>query len=139
MSDINTATLTGRLAQDPAVFDTENGKIVRFTLASNADYKVGDEFKSRVTYNSVAVFDKFKADTAAKLHKGDTVLIQGAVETHSYESEGQTKYTTEIALRPMHSLLKKLNVAAKEKAGPQQTASQAAGSRPARSAQRQPA
>ena len=115
MSDINSYTGEGRLTRDPQVINTENGKIVRFTIAQAEHYKSGDEIKENVTFNPVAIYDKFKAEYAEKnLHKGSHVIVQGAVETHSYDSEGSTRYATEIALRPGKAFLKLLDVKPKQ-------------------------
>jgi single-strand DNA-binding protein len=142
MSDINWATLTGRVAQKPSIYDTDNGKIVRFNLATTEQYKSGEEFKERVTYNSVAVYDKFKAEAAAKFEQGDRVLLQGSVQTHSYNKNGETKYTTEIALRPGDRLmlLTKVKPKTEPKTEPKssESAAEAIGKRPVQSEKPQP-
>ena len=114
MSDMNLAMLEGRLGRDPQIINTESGKIARFNVATTEHYKAGDDIKERTTWTPVAVYDKFKAEYVEKnLHKGSHVLVQGSIESHSYESEGQTKYATEVAVRPGKSLLKSLDAAVK--------------------------
>ena len=116
MSDVNSVFIEGRLGRDPQIITTETGKIGRFSIASAQHYKSGDEVKENVTWTQVALYDKYKIETAEKsLHKGSHVLISGQLESHSYDDNGTTRYSTEVALRPGKSLLKILDVTPKDK------------------------
>ena len=76
------------------------------------------------------MYDKFKADTAAKLAQGDRVLLQGSVETHSYEKDGETKYTTEVAVRSGDKLMMLVKAKPKPEPATAMSAANAVGKRP---------
>lgn len=98
----NKVILMGRLTKDPDVRYTQGEQptaIARFTLAVNREYqKQGEErqadFITCVAFGSRAEFiEKY-------FHKGNSILIEGRIQTGSYTDKetGKTVYTTDIVV-----------------------------------------
>ena len=96
-SGLNKVILIGNLGKDPEVRSFETGKNVRFTLATNEDYKTksGDK-ASHTEWHNISLW-RGLADIAEKyLRKGSQVYIEGRIRYRSYEQEGVKKFYTEI-------------------------------------------
>lgn len=105
----NNVQLIGRLGNDPQVRNFDSGKkMVSFSLATNESYTNNNGEKVEDTqWHNIVVWGK-KADVAEKyLKKGLEIAIQGKLINRSYESNGQTRYITEINLNEMLMLDKK--------------------------------
>lgn len=90
---MNKVVLMGRLTADPDVKTVQGGeplKIARYTLAVD---RRGD----KTDFPVCKCFGK-TADFAEKyLRKGTKILIEGQIQTGSYENKnGDTVYTTEV-------------------------------------------
>ena len=97
----NFITLVGRLGADPDVKETIKGdSFASLSMATNERYKAKDgEYKEKTQWHKVIVFNSQVASSLAKyMKKGDTIIVQGQVEYRSYESDGITKYTTEVVV-----------------------------------------
>lgn len=98
---INSVMLIGRLGADPDVRETTKGdSYASLSLATNERYKAKDgEYKEKTQWHKVMVFNPQVAQSLQKyMKKGDTIHVQGQVEYRSYESDGTTKYVTEIVV-----------------------------------------
>lgn len=101
---MNLVVLMGRLTQDPELrFLPGNGMAVStFTLA--VDKGLSREKKAEFEQNGkptadfirVRVWGKQAENCANYLAKGRQVLIQGSIETGSYEKEGKRVFTTDV-------------------------------------------
>ena len=89
---MNKVILAGRLTKDPDVRETTNGmKVARYTIAVDR-YKEGADF-----INCIA-FDK-RAEFAEKyLSKGRKIMIEGHIQTGSYEKDGHKVFTTDVVI-----------------------------------------
>ena len=105
---MNKVFIQGNLGQNPECreFQNNNG-VANFSVATTERYKDGEEWKDRTEWVNVAVFNgwKFVKDY---ITKGDSVLIEGKLRTSSYESNGATRYKTEVIVDRSGSI-KKLN------------------------------
>lgn len=94
---MNRITITGRLTKDPELKYTAGGKAVcKFTLAVDRPGKdKGADFLNVVTWEKAA-------DFAAKYTaKGKRVLVNGRIETRSWDKEDGSKgFATEIVADP---------------------------------------
>lgn len=101
---MNLVVLMGRLVQDPELrFLPGNGIAVStFTLAvdKGLSKEKKSEFeqsgKATADFIRVRVWGKQAENCANYLAKGRQVLIQGNIETGSYEKDGRRVYTTEV-------------------------------------------
>ncbi len=96
---INKAILIGNLTRDPEKKALPNGTVVTsLALATNRVWKDRDGKKQESTdYHNVVVFGR-PAETAAQyLVKGQSVYIEGRIQTRSWDDkDGSKKYRTEI-------------------------------------------
>lgn len=89
---MNLVILKGRLTKDPDIRTTQDGKtIARYSLAVDR-YKEGADFINCVCFGKTAEFvEKY-------LSKGMSILINGHIQTGSYEKDGKKIYTTEVVV-----------------------------------------
>lgn len=97
---LNLVVVQGRLGKDPETRFTSGGQAVaNFTIATDESYKNNDGEKIKKTewHNIVAWGKMVESFIQPYLHKGDLILVQGKLQTRSWEAkDGTTKYTTEI-------------------------------------------
>lgn len=95
----NKAFIIGNLTRDPEIKALPSGmKVCTFAVATNRVWKDKNGAKQEsVDYHNVVVFGR-QAETAAQyLKKGASVLVEGRMQTRSWEAkEGGKKYRTEI-------------------------------------------
>jgi single-strand DNA-binding protein len=90
---LNTVRLIGFLGANPELRYTGNGTaVVSLRLATNR--RVGE--KDVVDWHRVTVWGKQAENAARFLSKGRKVMVEGQLQTRSYESNGQTRYVTEV-------------------------------------------
>ncbi|MFW9872557.1 MAG: single-stranded DNA-binding protein [Candidatus Thorarchaeota archaeon] len=89
----NKVILAGFLTKDPELKYTPNGTaICNLSIALNRKYKQGDEFKTEVTYvNNIAVWGKQGENCAEYLNKGEAVIIDGRLQSQSWEDKQGNK------------------------------------------------
>lgn len=96
---LNKAIVIGNLTRDPEVKALPSGiKVCSMAVATNRVWKDKNGAKQEaVDYHNVVVFGR-QAETAAQyLKKGASVLVEGRMQTRSWEAkEGGKKYRTEI-------------------------------------------
>ena len=92
---INRAVVSGRLTKDPVLSKTSAGvSIVRFTIAS--DRRKDQSGESKADFISCIAF-RSTADFIANYgKKGMLLIVDGRIQTGSYQRNGQTVYTTDI-------------------------------------------
>lgn len=95
---LNKAIIIGNLTRDPEVRSLPSGiQVTSFSVATNRVWKDKDGAKQESTeYHNVVVFGRQAETSAQYLKKGSSVLVEGRLQTRSWESEGQKKYRTEI-------------------------------------------
>lgn len=99
----NRSIIMGNLARDPVVRYTQSKTAVAsFTVASNRSVKDGDSYKDVADYIPVVVWDKLAENAEKFLKKGSGVLVEGRIQTRSYEDQqGNKKYVTEVVANNM--------------------------------------
>lgn len=87
---MNKVITMGRLTADPKVSQTTTGKkVARFNLALDR-MKDGADFPSYIAWEKRAEFlEKW-------CHKGMRLLIEGHLQTGTYEKDGHKVYTTDV-------------------------------------------
>ncbi len=95
----NKAVIIGNLTRDPEIKALPSGiKVCSMAVATNRSWKDKNGARQEsVDYHNVVVFGR-QAETAAQyLKKGANVLVEGRMQTRSWEAkEGGKKYRTEI-------------------------------------------
>jgi single-strand DNA-binding protein len=109
MQDFNRVTILGNVTKDPETRAFQNGgKVVTFSVATNERWtdKASGEKKDRAQFHNVAIFDEAKGEVATRfLRKGSRVLIEGQLETRSWDKDGEKRYATEVVVRPFNGSL----------------------------------
>lgn len=97
---LNKSFVYGNLTRDPEMKAMPNGsKVTSLSLATNRVYKDKDGAKQeQVEYHNIVVFGKQAETSAQYLKKGQGVLIEGRIQTRSWDDKttGEKKYRTEI-------------------------------------------
>lgn len=97
--DINRATIVGRLTRDPEVRTTPSGiNVTSFGVATNFVWndQSGNK-KEQVEFHNVVAWRKLGEIVGQYLHKGSRVLVEGRLQTRSWEGQdGSKKNRTEI-------------------------------------------
>ncbi|MGF1467065.1 MAG: single-stranded DNA-binding protein [Sandaracinaceae bacterium] len=101
---LNKVLLIGNLGLDPELRYTQNGTaVLRLRLATTERYMTrGGERQERTEWHTVVFFGN-RAEALNKfLGKGQTVYVEGRVQTRSWEDkEGQKRYTTEVVAQQL--------------------------------------
>lgn len=101
--DYNKAIIVGRLTQDPEEKSLPSGQtVVNFSMATNRVYNDKDGNKQEDTeYHNIVFFGKTAEIASQYLSKGKTCLVEGRLQTRSWEDEetGKKQYRTEIVGR----------------------------------------
>ena len=93
---MNKVILMGRLARDPDVRTTQGGKsVARMTLA--VDRRRGPDGQQEADFLVLIAWEKIADIAANYLHKGSKILVEGRLQSRSYEAQDGTKrYVTEV-------------------------------------------
>jgi len=95
--NLNVAIVSGRLVRDPELKALPSGvSICNFSLATNHIYTKDSEKKESVEFHNVVLFGKQADNTARFLKKGSEALVEGRLQTRSWEKDGVKHYRTEI-------------------------------------------
>ena len=95
---LNRVTLFGNLGADPELRTTAAGQsVLTFSLATNDVYFDKDRNKQeRTEWHKVVLFGNRATALQRILAKGTRVLVEGRLQTSSYEKEGVKRYKTEV-------------------------------------------
>ena len=87
--------LIGRLTADPEIRATQSGKTVAsYRLAVDRAFK--SEGQPEADFINCIAFGKGAEFAEKYLHKGMKILVEGRIQTGSYEKDGVKHYTTDI-------------------------------------------
>ncbi|NQV93198.1 single-stranded DNA-binding protein [Candidatus Kaiserbacteria bacterium] len=95
---LNKAFVFGNLTRDPELRSLPSGvQVTSFSIATNRVWKDKDGAKQEsAEFHNVVVFGRQAETSAQYLKKGSSVLIEGRLQTRSWEADGVKKYRTEI-------------------------------------------
>lgn len=101
---MNKVILVGRLGADPEAKQTTSGFVCRFSLATSE--KRGE--KDYTEWHRVVAFGKLAENCGKFLKKGSEALVDGRVQTRSWEKDGEKMFSTEIIAQTVKFLSKKV-------------------------------
>lgn len=110
MLSLNKVLLIGHLTRDPELRYTPSGAAVaNLGLAVNRRYTNGSgEPKEDVAFLTVVAWQKQAETTAQYLKKGSPVLIEGRLQTRTWESkDGEKRSTVEVVAERVQFLGRK--------------------------------
>ncbi len=95
---LNKAIVIGNLTRDPEMKALPSGiKVTSLSLATNRVWKDRNGAKQEsVDYHNIVVFGRQAETSAQYLKKGASALVEGRMQTRSWDQDGQKKYRTEI-------------------------------------------
>ncbi|HAD82895.1 MAG: hypothetical protein A2509_09900 [Candidatus Edwardsbacteria bacterium RIFOXYD12_FULL_50_11] len=96
---LNRVLLSGRLTRDPELRYTPNGSAVcNFSLAVNRRHKdQSGRWQDDTTFINVVAWQAIAENVNKYLHKGSPVMVEGRLESRSWETEtGQKRTVIEI-------------------------------------------
>lgn len=99
MKNINQIILLGNITRSPELKYTQTGTaIFRFSIATNRQWtdKESGEKKEAVDYHNIIFWGKLAELVSQFTDKGSRILVQGRLQTRSWEKDGVKKYMTEI-------------------------------------------
>jgi len=95
---LNKALVYGNLTRDPEMKSLPSGtQVTSFSIATNRVWKDKDGGKQESPeFHNIVVFGRQAETVAQYLKKGSSALVEGRMQTRSWESDGVKKYRTEI-------------------------------------------
>jgi len=90
--------IVGNLTKDPELKQLPSGSsVANFSVATNRTWKDKDGAKQEdVEYHNIVIFGKMAETVAQYMRKGSQLMIEGRLQTQSWEKDGVKKYRTEI-------------------------------------------
>ena len=102
--NLNKVILVGRLTNDPNLRTTPTGQAVcSFGLATNRIWTDKNNQKQEKTeFHNIVLWQKLAETASQYLKKGNLVLIEGRIQTRSWQDQnGNKRYRTEIVAENM--------------------------------------
>jgi single-strand DNA-binding protein len=95
---LNKVYLIGNLTRDPELKALPSGmKVCSFGLATNSTFKDKEgQRQDRTEFHNIVVFGRVGELSHQYLKKGSQALIEGRIQTRSWEQNNEKKYRTEI-------------------------------------------
>ncbi len=95
---LNQVTLMGNLTRDPELRQTPTGQnVTSFSLALNRAYKdQSGEWQEVTDYIDIVCWGPLAERVAQYLSKGRRCLVQGRLQSRSWEQEGQKRSKVEV-------------------------------------------
>lgn len=95
---LNQVTLMGNLTRDPELRQTPNGQsVTSFSLALNRSYKdASGEWQEVTDYIDIVCWGPLAERVAQYLSKGRRSLVQGRLQSRSWEQDGQKRSKVEV-------------------------------------------
>jgi len=95
---LNQVTLMGNLTRDPELRNTPNGQnVTNFSIALNRSYKDSDgEWQEATDYVDIVCWGPLAERVNQYLSKGRRCLVQGRLQSRSWEQEGQKRSKVEV-------------------------------------------
>lgn len=95
---LNKAMIIGNLTRDPELKSLPSGiKVCNFSVATNRVWYDKEKGKQESTdYHNVVVFGRTAETVAQYMKKGSSILVEGRMQTRSWDADGGKKYRTEI-------------------------------------------
>src|SRR3954468_5351811 len=95
---LNQVTLMGNLTRDPELRQTPTGQnVTSFSLALNRNYKDSSgEWQEATDYIDIVCWGPLAERVAQYLSKGRRCLVQGRLQSRSWEQDGQKRSKVEV-------------------------------------------
>jgi len=92
---MNRVILMGRLARDPETQTTTTGKLkCRMTIA--VDRPKAKDGTQNADFIGLVAWERTAEFSEKYLSKGQRILVEGRIQTSSYEKDGEKRYATDV-------------------------------------------
>lgn len=100
---LNKIFVLGNLTRDPELKSLPGGSAVcNFGVATNRTFTGKDGKKQeQVEFHNVVAFARQAEIIAQYLKKGSSILVEGRIQTRSWEKDGAKQYRTEVVVENM--------------------------------------
>lgn len=93
----NKCIIQGNLGHDPELRMTQGGQAVaNFSVATSEKFKRNEQWEEKTEWHSIVVWGKQAENCSKYLKKGKGVLLEGKIQTRTWEKDGTKHYKTEI-------------------------------------------
>lgn len=88
----------GNLTRDPEIKALPSGiKVCNFSVATNRTWKDKNGAKQEsADYHNIVVFGRQAEIVAQYMKKGSSIMVEGRMQTRSWDADGGKKYRTEV-------------------------------------------
>lgn len=94
---MNKVILFGNLTRDPELKALPSGQhVATFGLATNRRVKKDEQWTDVPEFHTVVVWGRQAETSAQYLKKGSQALVEGRLQTRSWEKDGAKQYRTEV-------------------------------------------
>jgi single-strand DNA-binding protein len=96
---LNKSLIYGNITKDPELKSLQSGaSVCSFSVATNRTWIGKDGKKQEESqFHNIVCFGKTAENVAQYMRKGSPILIEGRIQTRSWEAkDGSKRYTTEI-------------------------------------------
>lgn len=97
--NLNKAIVVGNITRDPELKALTNGQdVCTFSVATNRQWtdKSSGKKQEQVEYHNIVAYGKTAGNIAKFMKKGNQILVEGRIQTRSWEKDGKKFYRTEI-------------------------------------------
>ena len=100
---MNKVILMGRLTRDAAITyaQSNSSQIARFTVAVDRRFKREGEAQAGADFISCVAFGKQAEFLERYGRKGTKFVVEGRIQTGSYNKDGKTVYTTDVVVESL--------------------------------------
>ncbi len=94
---MNKVILFGNLTRDPELKSLPSGQsVASFSIATNRRVKKDEQWTDVPEYHNVVVWGRQAETSAQYLKKGSQALVEGRLQTRSWDKDGVKQYRTEV-------------------------------------------
>jgi single-strand DNA-binding protein len=94
---MNKVIIFGNLTRDPELRTTPGGQqVTTLSIATNRRVKKDEQWTDVPEYHTIVVWGRQAETSAQYLKKGSQALVEGRLQTRSWEKDGQKQYRTEV-------------------------------------------
>lgn len=98
---LNSVRIIGNLTRDPELKALPSGvQVASFSVATNETFTKDGQKQEKVEYHNVVVFGKTAENVAKYMSKGSQIMVEGKLQTRSWDKDGVKMYRTEIIASP---------------------------------------
>jgi single-strand DNA-binding protein len=99
---INKIILVGNVGRDPDIQTTAAGtKVAHLSLATSRRIPRNGSFEERTEWHRLTLWDRLAELAEEYIRKGDRLYVEGRIEYDSFEKNGVTIPTAEVAVREL--------------------------------------